>query len=87
MESFKHLFESEEYLIFRITDSAWFGGHTQYLLDDMKLSYAMIEDMTWRWRSSIKLNPRAIKILKKEIESQLPHDMESDAYKFTTRKY
>ncbi len=77
----------KQYLTFKISDSAWYGGHTQYLLDDMKLSYAMQEDMSYSWKSAMKLSAREITILKKEITSQLPYDMKKKSYKFDTRKY
>ncbi len=71
---FKELFESNKRLIFEIIDSSLFGGKYQYLLDDMKLSYPMLEDGSTKWISN-PLPPAHIKILKKEIESQLPFEV------------
>jgi nucleoside-diphosphate-sugar epimerase len=84
---FKELFvESNKRLVFTVTDSSYYGGHLQQMMDGMKLSYPIQEDNPFTWVSN-PLPPAHLKILKKEIESQLSPDLKKDkkAYKFTER--
>lgn len=78
----------DQYLTFKITDSALYGGRYQYLLDDdMKLPVYMEKDMSNSWKSQKKLNKKDLEELKKEIEKQLPNDFKSGTYEFGTRTY
>jgi len=83
---FKELFESNKNLIFTVTDKSYSEDYIQQMMEDMKLSYPIQEDDPYTW-VSIQLPPAHLKILKKEIESQLSHDLKKDtkAYKFTER--
>lgn len=89
MENFKSLFEGTQRLTFKITDSAWYGGHTQVMFDNMydrkEISIYMDSDMSNSWISSKSLSAAEIKKLKKEIVDALPYDMKTSAYKFGTR--
>lgn len=89
MERFKELFEGTQRLTFKLTDSAWYGGHTQNMFDGMydrkEISVYMDSDMSNSWISSKSLSPADIKKLKKEIVAALPNGMKPDEYKFGTR--
>lgn len=99
MKKFKELFETKgsvieisegsKYLTFKLTDSAWYGGHTQNMFDDMddrnQISVYMNPDMSNSWISSKPLSSSEMKKLKKEIQKALPYDMKPDAYKFGQR--
>lgn len=92
MENFKELFEGKDKrLAFKLTDSAWYGGHTQNMFDDMfdrkQISVYMEPDMSNSWISSKYLSAADNKKLEKEIIKALPHGMKPDAYKISLSNY
>ena len=83
------LFENTQKLTFQLTDSAWYGGHTQIMFDVMddkkEISVYMERDLANSWISSKSLSTSDIKKLKKEIVAALPNGMKPGSYRFGVR--